>query len=188
MTVTVKVACSTCAITGVIFLRPSAPRRAEWCFIHERAFALFKGHLHTRHLQQHEDSSGDDLHPARNPALQPPLPADVARPSGGSGRPSTKPRAGKRPGGEPGRPGPRAVSSRRRIRYNLDKLNAWLINKCIAYAERVRTPNVPSGRSGSLRRRSKLVAYRGRFESIPCASSFVSKNPPWCASTTTNTR
>ena len=69
---------------------------------------VVQGRLHTRHLRQHEDGGGDDLH-RQGPAIQSPLPADVRASSGGSGRLHAGLGLGEGPGGEPGRPGARAL-------------------------------------------------------------------------------
>jgi transposase len=59
-----------------------------------------------------------------------------------------------------------------RLRFkNLDELNAWLLDKCIAYAQGRRHPElIRVGSTASTRCRHR------------------SRRPAWCASTTTNTR
>ena len=70
-----------------------------------------------------------------------------------------------------------------------DELNAWLMDKCIAYAKAHPHPERPDRRSGRSSRRS------GRSSFPIAAASMAStrcrprcRRPAWCGSTTTNTR
>jgi len=62
------------------------------------------------------------------------------------------------------------ASSTPRLRFKtLDELNAWLLDKCIAYAKCA--PASGTGRTDGLEvfeaERPKLVPYAGRFRRIP---------------------
>jgi len=97
----------------------------------------------------------------------------------------TPPRAGERSGREPGRVWC-ASASLPRLRFKTyDELNAWLTDKCIAYAKAHPHPERPSRRCGtSSRRTAEAGRYRGRFDGFHALPASVSK-PAWCASTTT---
>jgi transposase len=59
VTVTVKVAHIRLCHSRMLFVRAYPRETQEMVFdAHDRAFAFFKGHLHARHLRQHEDGGG----------------------------------------------------------------------------------------------------------------------------------
>jgi transposase len=70
-----------------------------------------------------------------------------------------------------------------------DELNAWLLDRCIAYAKAHSHPERPDRTIWEVfeEERPKLVAYRGRFDGLRALAASVSR-PAWFASTTTNTR
>jgi hypothetical protein len=77
-----------------------------------------------------------------------------------------------------------------RLRFkNLDELNAWLLDKCIAYAKAHRHPELADQTIWEVfeAERPKLVPYAGRFDGFHAVPA-RSRRPVWCASTTTNTR
>src|SRR6516225_1247177 len=77
-----------------------------------------------------------------------------------------------------------------RLRFkNLDELNAWLLDKCIAYAKAHHHPELTEQTIWEVfeAERPKLVPYRsGSTASTRCRRR--SPRPAWCASITTNTR
>jgi transposase len=76
-----------------------------------------------------------------------------------------------------------------RLRFkNLDELNGWLLDRCIAYAKAHKHPEFAE-RFGRCSRRSGQSSFpmpAGSTASMPCRRR--SPKPAWCASTTTNTR
>jgi hypothetical protein len=105
VTVTVKVAHVRLCHSRMFFIRAYPRETQEMVFdAHDRAFAFFKGRLHTGHLRQHEDGGGGRLH-RQGPPVQPPLPADVQPLSGRTGRLHPGVGLGEGPGREPGRAG-----------------------------------------------------------------------------------
>ena len=68
-----------------------------------------------------------------------------------------------------------------------EELNAWLLDRCVAYAKAHKHPELPTARSGRLSRRSgrswcRLLGHStGSMRRKP-----RSRRPAWCASTTTN--
>ena len=77
-----------------------------------------------------------------------------------------------------------------RLRFKtLDELNAWLLDKCIAYAKGIAIRNCPNRRSGRCskpERPSSFPMLAGSMDSTRCRHR--SRRPAWYASTTTNTR
>src|SRR4029077_5342496 len=77
-----------------------------------------------------------------------------------------------------------------RLRFKTyDELNAWLLDKCIAYAKAHRHPELMTRRSGRCSRRSVpswCLMRVASTASTRCRRR--SPRPAWCASTTTNTR
>ncbi|MGY3405057.1 transposase [Bradyrhizobium sp. GM5.1] len=76
-----------------------------------------------------------------------------------------------------------------RLRFKtLDELNAWLLDKCIAYAKAHRHPEIADRTVWEIfeAERPNLVPYAGRFDGFHAVSASVSKT---ClgASTTTST-
>ena len=69
---------------------------------------ILQGRLHARHLRQHEDGGGDDLH-RQGPAIQSPLPPDVLASSRRARRLHASLGLGERPGRKSGRSGSRAL-------------------------------------------------------------------------------
>ena len=106
VTVTVKVAHVRLCHSRMLFVHAYPRETQEMVFdAHDRAFALFKGHLPARHLRQHED--GGDDHPRRQGAsLQSTVPADVQPLPRRSGRLHSGVGLGEGTGREPGRAGP----------------------------------------------------------------------------------
>ena len=77
-----------------------------------------------------------------------------------------------------------------RLRFKtLDELNAWLLDKCIAYAKAHRHPELTEQTIWEVfeAERPKLVPYVGRFDGFHAVPAAVSKTC-WSASTTTSTR
>jgi hypothetical protein len=72
---------------------------------------------------------------------------------------------------------------------SLDELNAWLLDKCVAYAKAHRHPEEPTRRSGRCSRPSAPTSY---LTSAPSMASTacppLCRRPARCGSTTTNTR
>src|SRR5579864_6504304 len=65
-----------------------------------------------------------------------------------------------------------------RLRFkNLDELNAWLLDKCIAYAKAHRHPELPEQTVWEVfeAERPKLVPYAGRFDGFHAVPASVSK-------------
>src|SRR3984957_16237922 len=65
-----------------------------------------------------------------------------------------------------------------RLRFkNLDELNAWLLDKCIAYAKAHRHPELPEQTIWEVfeAERPKLVPYAGRFDGFHAVPASVSK-------------
>jgi transposase len=60
---------------------------------------------------------------------------------------------------------------------SLDELNAWLLDKCVAYAKAHRHPERPTRRSGRCSRRNgrSLVPYAGPFDGFHSVPASVSK-------------
>src|SRR6266576_1890251 len=66
----------------------------------------------------------------------------------------------------------------RRLRFkNLDELNAWLLDKCIAYAKAHRHPELTEQTIWEVfeAERPKLVPYAGRFDGFHAVPASVSK-------------
>jgi hypothetical protein len=95
-TVTVKVAHVRLCHSRMLFVR-AQPR-----------LRLLQGHLHARHLRQHEDGGRRRAH-WQGPPVQPPFSADVRTLPGGADGVHAVVRLGKGPGREPGRGGARAL-------------------------------------------------------------------------------
>jgi len=65
-----------------------------------------------------------------------------------------------------------------RLRFkNLDELNAWLIDQCVAYAKAHRHPEMAGKTIFEVfeEERPKLIAYRGRFDGFHAVGASVSK-------------
>ena len=77
---------------------------------------------------------------------------------------------------EPGRARPRAVLHTARFK-NLDELNAWLLDQCIAYAKAHHHPELTDQTVWQVfeAERPKLVPYAGRFDGFHAVSAAVSK-------------
>ena len=69
-------------------------------------------------------------------------------------------------------------------------LNAWLLDKCIAYAKAHRHPELTDQTIWQVfeAERPKLVPYAGRFDGFHAVARRRSRRPAWFASTITNTR
>src|SRR6266446_9311649 len=131
-------------------------------------FRPVQGRLRARHLRQHEDGGGDDLRRQAAP-LQSPLPADVQPLPRRSGRLHAGIGLGEGASREPGTP---------RLRFkNLDELNAWLLDKCIAYAKVHHHPELTEQTIWEVfeAERPKLVPYAGRFDGFHAVPASVSK-------------
>jgi len=82
----------------------------------------------------------------------------------------------------------RFFTPRLRVR-SYDELNAWLLDKCVAYAKAHAHPGVPTGRCGRCSKRSG----RGWLPIVVASTASMHwwprcRRPAWSASTTTNTR
>ncbi|MCI0466350.1 MAG: IS21 family transposase [Beijerinckiaceae bacterium] len=65
-----------------------------------------------------------------------------------------------------------------RLRFkSYDELNAWLLDKCVAYAKAHRHPEITGKMIWEVfeEERPKLIAYRGRFDGFHAVSASVSK-------------
>ena len=77
-----------------------------------------------------------------------------------------------------------------RLRFkSYDELNAWLLDKCLAWAKAHAHPERPERTIWEVfeEERPKLIPYRGRFAGFHALPASVSKTCP-CALTTTGTR
>ena len=135
-----------------------------------------QGHLRARHLRQHEDGGGDDI-VGKGRLCRSLVDADVQPLPRGAG--SLHPSSGWEKGQVENQIGLSVnASSRRRLRFkNLDELNAWLLNKCIAYAKAHRHPELPEQTVWEVfeAERPKLVPYAGRFDGFRAVPASVSK-------------
>src|SRR5712671_1439206 len=135
-----------------------------------------QGHLRARHLRQHEDGGGDDLRRQATP-LQSPLPADVQPLPRRSGRLHAGIGLGEgQVENQVGLVRERFFTPRLRFK-NLDELNAWLLDKCIAYAKVHRHPELTEQTIWEVfeAERPKLVPYAGRFDGFHAVPASVSK-------------
>src|SRR4051812_44055842 len=133
--------------------------------------------LRARHLRQHEDRGGDNLRRQATP-LQSPLPADVQPLPRRSGRLHTGIGLGEGASREPGWALIRERFFTPRLRFkNLDELNAWLLDKCIAYAKVHHHPELTEQTIWEVfeAERPKLVPYAGRFDGFHAVQASVSK-------------
>ncbi len=148
-----------------------------------------QGHLRAWHLRQHADRSGDDLRRQRA-SLQSPLSCRCAAtiwsirfactPAGN--------RAGRRARWRTRSGLSVNASSTPRLRFKtLDELNAWLLDKCIAYAKAHRHPEL--GRTDGLGGvRSRATEARSLCRpvrpGIPRGAGIgLEDQPAWCGST-----
>ncbi len=134
------------------------------------------GNLRTRHLRQHEDGGGDHLR-RQGSSLQSSLPADVQSLPGRSGRLHTGIGLGEGSGREPGWIRPRAVLHAAAALQDLDELNAWLLDQCIAYAKAHHHPELTEQTIWEVfeAERPKLVPYAGKFDGFHAVPASVSK-------------
>jgi transposase len=71
----------------------------------------------------------------------------------------------------------RLFTPRLRVKKSYDDLNAWLMDKCIAYAKAHPHPERPDRTVWEAfeEERPKLIAYRGRFDGFHALAASVSK-------------
>src|SRR6266404_4468620 len=129
-------------------------------------FRPVQGRLRARHLRQHEDGGGDDLRRQATP-LQSPLPLQMCShylvdpvactPASGWEKGQVE--------NQVGLVRERFFTPRLRFK-NLDELNAWLLDKCIAYAKVHHHPELTGQTIWEVfeAERPKLVPYAGRFD------------------------
>lgn len=84
---------------------------------------------------------------------------------------------GEGPSREPGRVGPGTLLHAAAAVQKLDELNAWLLDKCIAYAKAHRHPELADQTIWDVfeAERPKLVPYAGRFDGFHAVPASVSK-------------
>jgi hypothetical protein len=114
---------------------------------------LLQGHLHARHLRQHEDGGGDDLRrqgAAYNRRFLQMCGHYLVEPV------ACTPASGWEKGQVENQVGlvrERFFTPRLRVK-SYEELNAWLLDKCVAYAKAHRIPSCATGRSGRCSRPS----------------------------------
>src|SRR6185503_11453042 len=140
--------------------------------------------LHARHLRQHEDGGGNRVHWQR-PPVQPPLSADVWPLSGRANRLHAGLGLGE--GAEPalakagvenqvGVVRERFFTPRLRV-ASYEELNAWLLDRCVAYAKAHKHPEL-AGRTiwqAFEAERPQLVQITGPFDGLHATQASVSK-------------
>ena len=135
-----------------------------------------QGHLRARHLRQHEDRSGDDLRRQRrlyNRRFMQMCSHYLVDPV------ACTPASGWEKGQVENQVGlvrERFFTPRLRFK-TLDELNAWLLDKCIAYAKAHRHPELAEQTVWEVfeAERPKLVPYAGRFDGFHAVPASVSK-------------
>jgi hypothetical protein len=143
-------------------------RRAQPCL------RFLQGHLHAWHLRQHEDGGRDSV-PRQGPPVQPPLPAGhyLVEPV------ACTPASGWEKGQVENQVGvvrERFFTLRLRV-ASYDELNAWLLDRCVAYAKAHRHPELTDLTVWQVfeAERSQLVPIRGPFDGFHATQAAVSK-------------
>src|SRR5436190_20506120 len=108
---------------------------------HSRAFAFFKGAC-TRGIYDNMKTAVENRVHRQGPSVQPSLPADVWALPGRAGRLYAGIGLGEGPGREPGRVvRERFFTPRLRV-ASYEELNAWLLDRCVAYAKAHKHPEL----------------------------------------------
>ncbi len=177
VTITVKVAHMRLCHSRMFIARALSPRDAGDGVRRARArLRLLQGRLCARHLRQHEDGGRYDLR-RQGPAVQSPLPADVlthhlvdpvaCTPASGCEKGQVENQVG-------------LVRERfftPRLRFKTyDELNAWLMDKCIAYAKAHAHPERPDTTVwAAFEEERPHLFHRGRVDGFHALPASVSK-------------
>ena len=176
VTMVVKAAHLRLCHSRMPFVRVYPRESQEMVFdAHLQRLRLLQGRLHARHLRQYEDGGGDGV-PGQGAPVQPALFADVQPLSGGADRLYAGLWLGEGAGQTVGLIRERFFTPRVRVK-SFDELNAWLLDRCVAYAKAHKHPEFKDQTIWQAfeAERASLVAVPGRFDGFHAIMASVSK-------------